>query len=300
MSLGAGVFPPIVTPLHEDERVDIDGLQQNIERWNATGLAGYVVLGSNGEGVHLTADEAEACFECAVTARAPGKLVIAGTGRQSLRETLELTQRAAGCGCDAVLVVPPSYFLGGMTESVVAEYYERVADAAELPVILYHVPKFAPVVFSAGLVQRLSRHENVIGIKDTSGDMMLLARLTRDRSDAFRVYAGSGHQLLYAAAMGADGGIVALAGVAPRLCVRLCEAVRAGDLPAARELHFRLLELNAAVTSRFGVAGLKYALERLGYRAGPPRRPLRAVGEEVAAQLDAILDAAGIRSAEDG
>lgn len=298
--LPSGIFPPIPTPFDPDERLDRQAYRHNVSLWNQTDLAGYVVLGSNGESVHLTDDEAVACLEVAVECADGGKFLIAGTGRPSTRQTLEMTRRAARAGYRAALIVPPAYYRSAMRESALEAHYLRVADASEIPVLLYYVPKFAPVTFSPEMVIRLSSHENIAGIKDTSGDPVFLARLLRDRADGFFVYAGLGSHLFTGACLGVDGGILALANVAPRRCTDLYSMARSGELDRARELQMGLLDVNAVVTARFGVSGLKHALGRLGYRAGVARRPLEPLSAGEANEIDTVLRAAGIETWRDG
>ncbi len=299
-TLPTGIFPPIPTPFDQDERFDRDAFRYNFSLWNQTDLAGYVVLGSNGESVHMTDEEGVECLEAAVEPVARGKLLIAGTGRPSTRQTLEMTRRAARLGYTAALVVPPAYYRSSMRESALEAHYRAIADAAEIPIVLYYVPKFAPVSFSPQLVSGLSAHENIVGIKDTSGDPVFLTRLLRDRADDFRVYAGLGSHLFTGVTLGVDGGILALANVAPRLCTELFSLTRSDELDQARELQGRLLEVNTVITARFGVSGLKHAMGTLGYRAGVARRPLEPLTSQEKGEIDSVFQAAGIATWEDG
>jgi 4-hydroxy-2-oxoglutarate aldolase len=205
-----------------------------------------------------------------------------------------LTREAARAGAEAVLVVPPHYYRSSMTESVLLRHYQTVADASDVPVILYHVPKFAPVTFSLGLILDLARHPNIAGIKETSGDLNLFAAILRERPPSFRVYVGAGGHLLAGAALGADGGVLAVANVAPLLCVEILELTAAGRLEEARALQMRLLSVNHAVTAGHGIAGLKYALRRLGYRSGDSLRPLEPLDPEAERHIDRVLEEAGL------
>lgn len=296
--LPEGILPPLVTPFLND-RFDPDAFVWNIERLNATRLAGYVVLGSNGEGVFLSDGEAEEVLSVAASARDPAKLLVAGTGRESTARTVELSRRAVHAGADAVLVAPPSYYQSAMTEAALDHHYRTVADSVEVPVILYHIPKYAPVRFSPGLVLDLARHPNIAGLKDTSGDLVFLSYVLRDRSPSFRVYIGPASQLLAGVTLGANGGIHALANIAPDECVELFHLARDRDhLAAARELQFRLLPVNQAITARFGVAGLKQAMNLLGWRGGEPRRPLVPLSPEEITELGRVLEAGEISRTE--
>jgi 4-hydroxy-2-oxoglutarate aldolase len=286
--LPRGILPPIVTPFREDA-FDRPAFLSNLERWNGTRLAGYVVLGSNGEAVYLADDEAIAAVEAAAEAKAPGKLLVAGSGREATRQAIAFTLRVARAGAEAVLVKPPAYYRSAMSEAALEAHYRALADASPVPVILYHVPKFVPVTFSVSLVLSLAEHPNIAGIKETSGDIAFLTALLEGRPPGFRVYAGTANLLLAALAAGADGGILALANIAPESCVSMLELVERGDLEAARRLQYRLLAVNQAVTARFGIAGLKRAMDLLGYRGGLPRSPLLPLRPEEEAELVAVL-----------
>jgi 4-hydroxy-2-oxoglutarate aldolase len=291
--LPEGILPPVPTTFRHGEFHAPD-LAANLERWNRTPLAGYVVLGSNGEGVHLADDEALAVIETAASGRGRDKLLVAGTGRESTSAAVDFTRRAAHAGAQAALVFCPAYYRSAMTDSALEHHYRVLADAAEIPIILYHVPKFRPVTFSIDLVLRLAEHPNILGIKDTSGDLAFMAALLKDRPPGFRIYVGMASILLAGLALGADGGILALANVAPVECVALAQAVQRCDLAQARSLQFRLLPVNQAVTSRFGIPGLKHALDLLGYHGGEARRPLEPLAADAKDTIAVILENAGL------
>jgi 4-hydroxy-2-oxoglutarate aldolase len=277
--LPEGILPPLVTPFRADEP-DHDALRFNVERLNSTRLAGYVVLGSNGEGVYLDEDEAVRVVDRVVETSAADKFIVVGTGRESTRRTLSLSRRVIASGARALLVAPPSYYRDSMTDVVLEEHFRRLADSVNVPVILYNVPKFVPVALSARLVLSLARHPNIRGIKDTSGDLLYLGTILAGRPSDFRVYVGSASLLLAGLSLGADGGIHALANVAPDECVELFDLGRdprnvgEGNVGEARLLQYRLLPVNQSVTALHGVPGLKAAMDLRGYRGGEPRRPL--------------------------
>ena len=296
--LPRGVIPPLVTPF-AGEAFDRKAFVFNIQRYNKTALAGYLALGSNGEGVLQSDDDVIKVLEVAHEERAKEKWLIAGTGRESTRGTIELTRRAAKAGAQAVLVVPPSYFRGSMTDSALSSHYRAVADASEVPVLLYHVPKFSPVTLTPRLILSLAEHPNIQGIKETSGDLTLFTSLLKDRPPSFRVYMGSANLFLAALVLGADGGILALANVAPKLCIALMNYVEGGDLEKARELQTRLLPVNQAITTTYGVPGLKLAMDSLGYRGGESLRPLEPLTSKQAEDLASILKQARLRGAEE-
>ena len=292
--LPRGIIPPIVTPFREGS-FDEAAFRANMDIWNRTPLAGYLACGSNGEGVFMTDDEIVRVVEAGARDRAPGKFLLAGTGRESTRRTIELSRRAARAGAQAVLVVPPSYYRSSMTDAALDAHYRAVADASEVPVVLYHVPKFSPVQFSTRLVLGLAGHANIRGIKETSGDLAFLSSILAGRPPSFRVYVGSGGLLLAGLLLGADGGIVALANVAPSECVAIQEMAAAGRIEEARKLQLRLLAVNHAVTNAHGVAGLKHAMDVLGYSAGAVAPPLQPIGTKEAAEIEGVLAAAGMR-----
>ena len=278
----SGVFPPIPTPFDAAGDVAPQQLIENIERWNQYDLSGYVVLGSNGEAGYLSLEERLRVWQAARQAIPPYKLMIAGAGCESTRQTIALTQHAADAGADAALLVTPHYYDGKMTPDSLIHHYQAVADAVPIPVMLYTVPKFTHVDINAATIARLAIHSNIVGIKDTSGNMAKLAdtlRLTRSVVPDFQVLAGSVGFFLAGLALGAVGGILALSNVAPQKCLDIYHLFQAGQLDEAAELQQQVIPVNAAITARFGIAGLKAALDTLGYYGGPVRSPLLDITE---------------------
>jgi len=287
----SGVFPPIPTPFDGEGEVALPALVENLERWNGYDLAGYVVLGSNGEAVYLTEREKLRVWETARQAIPPDKLMIAGTGCESTRQTVALTRQAAGAGADAALVVTPHYFGSKMTPSGLVRHYEAVADASPIPVVLYNVPKFTHVDMDAGTIARAARHPNVIGVKDSGGNVAKLADVVRLTGPDFQVLAGSAGFFFAGLALGAVGGVLALANVAPQQAVDIQRLFEAGRWDEAAELQRRMIPVNAAVTARFGIAGLKAALDILGYHGGPVRSPLEDLtGDDFQALWDVLVE----------
>jgi|Deesub1362B_J571_1020462.scaffolds.fasta_scaffold06738_3 4-hydroxy-2-oxoglutarate aldolase len=274
-----GIFTPIATPFSDDEGIDYEGMRHNLERWMKTDLEGLVVLGSNGEFVFLSEAEKEELVGWVVERVSGRKKVMAGTGCESTQATIELTRRMARLGVDAVLVLPPHYYRGRMTDEILYRHFTEVAEASSIPLFLYNMPANTGIHLSASLVARLSRHPNIVGIKDTSGNIVHLAEVVRDTADDFAVFAGNAGYLLPALALGAKGATLALANLLPEDCCRLYGWVREGRLEEAQRLQLRMLEINFLVTSGLGVPALKYAMDLLGYRGGSPRRPLRPLAE---------------------
>jgi 4-hydroxy-2-oxoglutarate aldolase len=289
-----GVFPPIPTPFDAAGEVAYGALAENLARWNEHDLAGYVVLGSNGEGVLLNDEEKVRVWQAARRAIPAGKLLVAGTGCQSTRETIALTRRAAEAGADAALVVTPHYYGPKMTAEALVGHYEALADASPIPILIYNVPKFTGVNMEAAAVARASRHPNVVGVKDTSGNITQLANTVHLAAPDFQVLAGSASFLLAGLVVGAVGGILALANVAPDKALAIYNLFQAGRLDEAAALQRRMIPVNTAVTGGFGIAGLKAALEMLGYYGGPVRPPLLELDQSERQKLRQILVEGGI------
>lgn len=290
----AGVFPPIPTPFDDGGNMALPALADNLNRWNQYDLSGYVVAGSNGEAPYLTDDERIELFQAARAAIPAGKLLLAGTGRESTRATIALTRRAAVTGADAALVVTPHYYGSKMTPDALVRHYQAVADASPIPVLIYNVPKFTHVNVDAATIARLARHPNIAGMKDTSGDIVQLANTVRQAGPDFQLLAGSAGFFFAGLALGAVGGILALANIAPLQALDIYHLFKAGRWDEAAELQRRMIPVNAAVTARFDIAGLKAALDMLGYYGGPVRPPLIDLSEGEHTSLRAILVEGGI------
>ncbi|MGI6344198.1 MAG: dihydrodipicolinate synthase family protein [Bacillota bacterium] len=287
-----GIFAPIATPFRNDE-IDYAALKFNLDRYSASPLTGLVVLGSNGEFALLDMDERMRMVEFVRQNTDPSKQIIAGTGCESTRETIRLTRFAASVGADAALVVNPNYYKGSMTEAALERFYLDLAEASPIPVMVYNMPRNTGINMSSALIARLAQHENIVGVKDSGGNIVQIAEIIAGSPDDFSVFAGSGSFLYPTLALGGVGGTLAVANILPELCVQLYDAMQAGDHATARELQLRLLEPNAAVTSRFGIAGLKVALDMLGYKGGLPRRPMLPLGESQQEELRQILQRVG-------
>jgi 4-hydroxy-2-oxoglutarate aldolase len=289
-----GVFPPIPTPFGPRGEVDYGALTANLERWNAYGLAGYVVTDSNGEAAFLTQEERGSVWETARRAVPLSKLLIAGTGCESARQTIALTQLAADAGADAALVVTPHYYANMVSPQALLRHYEAVADASPIPIILYTVPKFTHVDLDAATIAQASLYPNVVGIKDSSGDLIKLADTVGSTAPDFQVLAGSGGFFLAGLAVGAVGCVPALGNVAPQEVVDIQHLFEARRTDDAAELQRRLVPVNVAVTAQFGVPGLKAALDMLGYYGGPVRAPLADLGDDDRRILQDILAEGGL------
>ncbi len=289
-----GVYPPIATPFDADGEMDAEALAGNIRRWNRADLAGYVVGGSNGESV-LLRDGELCCAVEAVRAEAPeDKVVIAGTGRESTRDTIALTQEAARAGAQAALVMTPSFFAGQMTHEALLEHYQSVADASEIPIILYNVPKFTHLNLLVSTAAALARHDNIVGLKDSAGDIAQIIALRNACPGDFAILVGNGGAFYSAVEAGASGAVLALANVAPQACADIARWIAQGRHEDARRAHARLFPVNRAITVTYGIPGLKAAMDLLGYYGGPPRPPLMPVSEQVRDNIGAILRQGGL------
>ena len=290
-----GILPPIATPF-TDGRVAHDRLSENLDKWNKTQLAGYVVFGSNGEAVHLDQEEKLAMIDTAKQNLPSDKLLIAGTGCQSTEATLSLTNLCAERGAEAALIFTPHYYKAKMDAASLKRHYLSIADGAKIPVLIYNVPQFTGVNVSPELVASLAEHPNIIGIKDSSGNIAQVGEMiaTTPPPPDFHVLAGSAGHLLPALALGASGGVLALANIAPNECCRIFNDFRSGRHAEAREMQLKLLAANKAVTAGFGVAGLKAALDMVGYYGGDPRPPLVPLADDRKNELRDILKRANL------
>jgi 4-hydroxy-2-oxoglutarate aldolase len=285
----AGIYPPIATPFASDGDVDYDALRFNAAKWMGTGLRGLVVLGSNGESAFVDEDEAERIVG-EVRALVPaGRLVIAGTGRDSTRATIAACRRAARVGADLVLVRTPTAFKAQLTTDAFVRHYTAVADASPVPVLLYDFPQSFGVTLPMPAIVSLAAHANIAGMKESSGDIAQITDQVSRTPDRFEVVVGSAPTLAASLIVGAVGGVVAIANVVPDVCLRLYELARAGRTDEAFALQRRLTPLARAVTSGYGVPGLKAAMSLAGYRGGFPRAPLPVADAAARADLQRLL-----------
>ena len=270
-----GIFPPITTPFDHAGNLYAAKVQHNIEKWNRTTLAGYVVTGSTGESVLLTVEEKIELWEMVARHAAPDKLLIAGTGVESVRETVCLTNRAAELGYGAALVKTPHYYKNLLNRADAQMlYYRTVADQTSIPVIIYNFPQSTGMDIPADAVARLSGHPNIIAIKESSGNMEKVLQMVREVQPGFQVLAGSAPTLWQSLQMGATGAILAFANAAPYAAIAIWEAYRMREEEAGRDWQNRIAHAAGLVTSKYGVPGLKHAMDLNGYYGGPPRLPL--------------------------
>jgi 4-hydroxy-2-oxoglutarate aldolase len=275
----SGVFAPVVTPF-KDDKVELNYLRENLQKLGKTNLTGYLALGSNGEYKSLTDKEQMKVLE--VFAETKGdKVIMVGTGYESSFQTIEKSKAAAKMGFDYVSVLTPNYFAKKMDGSVLKDFYLRIADSVEVPVLLYNAPGFAGgVTIPPQIVSELSKHPNIAGMKDSAptGPAKFLTLL--DPNEDFSVLAGSADFFYPSLHIGATGGTLSIANSMPEVCCDLYKLFKKGDYEKAKELHFKISRLNQAISGSWGVAGVKAAMDVLGYKGGSPRHPLKEITKE--------------------
>lgn len=296
-----GVFLPIPTPFTFTGDLDLSALRGNIAKWNATGIRGYVMLGSTGERVHLHERE---YLEVIATAReaaatsTEGMAFIVGAGQQSTRGTIDEIKRVTSAGpVDAFLVITPSFYRPSITQESLTTHYQNIADESPAPIILYSMPALTGIKIEPATAARLSEHKNVLGIKDSSNDLEGLRETIKLVNPGFAVLTGNGTVFCDALSAGARGGILAVACAAPDICLAIFAALQSGDCNTASSLQNKLTPLAAAVTTRFGIGGLKAALEVQGYVGGAVRAPLQPANDQARAEIRRCLEATQVETA---
>jgi 4-hydroxy-2-oxoglutarate aldolase len=287
-----GILLPVTTPFLPNEALDIEGLNTNLLRWNASGVVGYVVLGSTGERANLDESEYSELIETARRTVPEGMTFIAGAGQQSTRGTIQEIQRAVTAGAQAALVITPSFYKSAITQDALIKHYLALADASPVPVILYSMPDLTGVKIEPETAARLSQHENIIGMKDSSADIPKFTETVRLVPEDFALMIGNGTVFCEALQAGARGGILAVGCVVARLCIEIYRAVKAGEIDRAKVLQADLTPLARAVTRTYGIGGLKTAMEMTGFVGGAVRAPLQRPGEEAVAEIKQVLNQA--------
>lgn len=287
----SGVYPALTTPFAADGSVSLPDLKHNIDRYNRTDLAGYVVLGSTGESVLLSRTEMDGILATVKEAASKDKRLIAGTGAESTAETIERTKRAAELGYHVALVKTPHYYKPMYKPDVLIAHYRRVAEASPIPVLLYSVPQFTGVTLEAPEVAALAEQPNIVGIKDSSAHVLRIAEMVAAAPPSFQILTGGAAVLLPSLTVGAHGAILALAAALPEKCVALYDLVRRGQAEQARELQTSLLRASKAIVSEAGIGGVKFVMDQRGYRGGLPRLPLVPPSEAARQRILEVLAA---------
>ena len=286
-----GIFPPIATPFDHNGDLYKIKVRHNIEKWNRTGLAGYVVCGSTGESVSLTTEEKIRLWEWVAEYAAPEKLLMAGTGVEGVRETIELTNRAADIGYKAAMVRTPFYYKNLINRADAQMlYFRAVADASKIPVMIYNWPQATGVDIMTDAVAALSHHPNIIAIKESSGNLEKVMQMIREVKPGFQVLVGSAPTLAPSLAIGAVGAVLAYANAAPYSTISIYEAHRTRETAAALDWQNRIAPAAQLVTTKYGVPGLKYAMDLNGYYGGIPRLPLTPIGPAAKKEIEQAFD----------
>ena len=284
-----GIFPPLPTSFDKNEDLSHRSMTNNIKALCQYNLSGFLVLGSNGELVNLIEKEKLEIYENTRMAIPADKIMLAGTGSQSTRESIRLTKSAAKIGADAVLVLNPSYYRGLMSFEALKTYYFSVADASDVPVIIYNMPANSGLDMNANTIVAISEHENIIGIKDSGGNIVKMGEIRKRVKPEFQILAGSASFLLPALSIGAIGGILALANIAPQQCIKIYNDFSEGRIIDARETQLNMIAVNSAITSKWGVPALKTAMDHLGLYGGQARKPILPLEQDIREQLFKIL-----------
>ncbi len=286
-----GIYPPLTTPF-ESEEVSYEKFIGNILKYEKKMLAGYVLFGSNGESAFLTAEEKLQLIRSA--RKQTNRILIAGTGLDSIKETITLTNDAAEAGANFALIITPSFFKTEMKHHTLLNYYTKVADSVMIPVILYNVPKFTTVNLEVETVIELSSHPNIVALKDSTEIPSRIPEISANVSPDFRMIVGTASVLYTALLSGASAGILALANIAPDECIQIFNLIRERNFEKALEIQNRMIPVNKAVTAKYGVAGLKAAMDLVGYFGGLPRLPLEPLSEAQLIELKIILKKAAL------
>lgn len=288
-----GIYIALTTPF-EKEEISLKHFSSNLEKYNQTDVTGYLVLGTTGEASHLDDNESLKLVETACKVTSKDKNIIAGTARESTRHTIQFTNRVAEMNIEAALVRTPSYYKNKINQETLRKYYLKIADSTKLPIIVYHIPQNTGVYLSPELLCELSEHPNIAGIKDSSGNLDFLTQVVSFLPSSFNYLLGAGSLIYPGLSLGISGGILALAAVCPELCTKLLSLFNQNKLEEARFLQLELAPLNACLTKIYGVPGLKYALDRIGFYGGPPRSPLLPLDQKGEEKIDHLLKKLGL------
>ena len=285
----SGIYPPLVTTFENDE-LSLEKLLRNVRKYERRDLSGYVLFGSNGESAFLTRYEK---IEIISSVREQTKkMLIVGTGSDSIKDTIQLTNDVAEKGADFALIITPSFFKSEMKHHTFMNYYTKVAESVMIPIIVYNVPKFTAVNIETETIIELSRHPNIIGLKESSDVVSKISEIAANVHQGFKIIVGTASVLYPGLLSGATGGILALANLLPDECIQLYQFVKENKIQEALELQNKLIPINKSVTNKFGVAGLKAAMDLLGYDGGHPRMPLEPLNEAQLIELKIVLKSA--------
>jgi 4-hydroxy-2-oxoglutarate aldolase len=288
------VFPPNMTCFMNEE-VAYDKIRQNIERYNKTKLKGYFPLGSNGEFRSLTDEESVKIVEVYRKYKAPGKILMAGVARESAKATIEFIKKVADKGVEFATILPPHYFVSFMTDEALIKYYTMIADTSPIPIMVYNAPKFAAgLVLSPRLISVVAQHPNIAGMKDTSKEDIAVYVNAVPKGANFFILAGTIEKFYKGLLVGSIGGVLSIANYLPDMCCELHELHLAGKREEAEKLDAHARELSGNAAGKAGVAGVKAAMDALGYFGGDPRLPVLPLSDKEKAELKAVLEKEGL------
>ena len=286
----SGIFPALTTPFTADGAVALDDLKFNIQKYNSTALAGYVVIGSTGESTMLSRKEIDAILTGVKEVAGKDKKLIAGTGVESTAETIERTKRAAELGYHVALVKTPYYYKPAYNADTYIKHYRAVADASPIPILVYVVPVFTGVTLDISTIAAIAKHPNVIGIKDSTGDVRRIGEMRNEISPSFQILTGAAAVLLPCLTMSANGAILALASALPEKCAALYQLFSQGEYTKARELQLTLAKASKTLVADLSIPGVKYAMDAHGYRGGFPRLPIQPLQAEQKNRVTQLLE----------
>lgn len=292
MKKANGIIIPAITPFDERGELRLDYLEKNYQRWNQSSVQGCMALGSNGEFRSLDDDEAFEVLKTVSEVIADDKVYIAGIGRESLYQTLKFLDRLmmADVKIDYVSVLTPHYFKELMSDDAMYGFFTKVADESAYPVLLYCAPGFANnVCVSPGVLRRLADHPNIVGIKDTSKDMMNAYMDAVGGREDFDVLAGSLGTIITCMERGGRGGIVSAANYFPNACGKLYQIAAEQGMDVAKTYHAKIKQVAAQTGGRTSVAGVKAVMGLMGYNSGVPRKPILPCTEQLMEEFKKVI-----------
>jgi 4-hydroxy-2-oxoglutarate aldolase len=285
----SGLIPPAATPFNRRGGIDEGALRHNLGRYTEAGVSGVLVAGSTGEAPFLGEMERLRIIEVARGAVKPPALLLAGTGLQGTAQTVRLSREAIARGADAVLVLPPDYYKAAMRPEVLQKHFQTIADGIRRPLLIYSIPQFTGFAMDPAMIGRLSGHPNIVGIKESSGNLDFFRAVREKTRRSFRLFMGHGLHLTGGLELGATGAILAQANFEPQICFGVYEAFRRGDSPTTEALAKRLAILAQNITAPYGIPGIKAAMDLAGYRGGDPRPPLMPVSAAARKKIEMAL-----------
>ncbi len=289
--LCTGVFSPITTTFNPDGSLNLEALKENVLKYARTPLAGYLALGSNGENKSLTWDEKIEVARVIIENKAPEQIVMAGSIFESTAETISFAKEMEKLGADYITLLSPCYFKSMMKDEVLIKYFTDVASAVDTPCMLYNAPQFCGgIALSVNVINECAKHPNIVGIKDSSSGNM--EKIALSAPEGFQVLSGSINTFLSCLLNGGIGGIISLANSTPEVVCRLYDYFMDGRYEKAAALNRELIKANLSISGKYGVAGVKYAMDKNGYFGGAPRLPLLPISEDGKKAIDACLEAA--------